>query len=172
MKSVAQRRRRRGGGGILRWRAECPYCGSQFARREYFHSGQRRCGGCGALLKPAEPANMMGNLFFGIPLGLAIVSVMFYLQAHGAPTIEAKLKIALAIAAILVVFLGVAAWAWPIITPFEPPLSRCWHCNIELVHRFPLCPRCNAPAQPLPQVHVAQLRACGSDESPATPGSP
>jgi hypothetical protein len=93
---------------------------------------------------------------------------------YGAPTTREKLIIAGVIAAILFVHLGVGAWAWPIITPFEPPLSRCWHCGVELVHRFPLCPRCNAPAQPLPKLHVARLAritACESGESPATPDS-
>ena len=115
---------------------------------------------------------MIGNLAFGVPLGLSVVSVMLYLQIHGAPTMKEKLIIGVAVAAILVVWFGIAAWAWPIITPFESPLWRCWYCNVELVHRFPLCPRCNAPAQPLPRVHIARLRACGSDGSPARPGSP
>ena len=156
------------GSQLLRWRAACPYCGSRFARREYFHTGQRRCGGCGALLKAAEPANMLGNLAFGIPLGLAIVSVIFYLQMYGAPTMREKLIVAGVIAAILIVHLVVGAWAWPFITPFQTPLWRCWYCNVELVHRFPRCPQCRAPAQALPRVHIARIKACGSDESPAT----
>jgi hypothetical protein len=107
---------------------------------------------------------MIGNLAFGIPLGLSVVSIMFYLQVFGAPTMQAKLTIAAAIAGMLIVYFGIAAWAWPFITPFEAPLWRCWHCGVELVHRFPLCPRCNAPAQPLPKLHVARLlTACESD---------
>jgi len=72
---------------------------------------------------------------------------------------QEKLTIAAAIAGMLIVYFGIAAWAWPFITPFESPLWRCWHCGVELVHRFPLCPRCNAPAQPPPKLHVARVQS-------------
>jgi DNA-directed RNA polymerase subunit RPC12/RpoP len=160
-----------GRGGLLRWRAACPYCGSRFARREYLHSGRRRCGGCDAWLKPAEPANMLGNLAFGVPLGLALFGVMLYVQTVGAPTLEDKLKVAGVVIIILGVQFAIAAWVWPFITPFETLLWKCWNCQIELMHRYAICPRCGAPPKPVPRMRQARVIACGSDESPARSGS-
>src|SRR5688500_11744908 len=118
---------------LTRWRATCPYCGSQFARREYLHSGPRRCGACDARLKPAEPANTYGNLAFGVPLGLSVVAVLFYAQVVGAPTLKDKLIIAAVIALLFAVHLGVGFWAWPFITPFAPMPRQCWRCGYEMV---------------------------------------
>ncbi|MEA2710133.1 MAG: hypothetical protein QOF78_2734 [Phycisphaerales bacterium] len=110
---------------------------------------------------------MIGNLVFGVPLGISIVAVMIYLQIFGAPTLEAKLKVAAVVALIFIVDLGLAALLWPFVTPFESPLWKCWNCDVELIHRYALCPRCGAPPKPVPQVRAARVMACGSDESPA-----
>ena len=101
---------------------------------------------------------MLGNLFFGVPLGLSIVAIMVYVQVNGAPTMEARLKLAAVTIVLLAVFFGVAAWVWPFITPFEATLWRCWHCNVELTHRFPLCPRCGAPSRAAPATTVRAAR--------------
>ena len=153
---------------LLRWRAACPYCGSRFPRSEYFHSGPRRCGGCDATLKPAEPANMLGNLAFGVPLGLAVFALITYLGVAGAPTIRAKVTIAVVVVVLLAIYFGFAAWVWPFITPFAATLWRCWNCRVELVHRFPLCPRCGAPSRMAPTVRAGKVIPSGSDGSPAT----
>jgi len=115
---------------------------------------------------------MLGNLLFGVPLGFSVVGLMTYLAVAGAPTLEAKLTLATIVVVFLAVFFGVAAWAWPFITPFAATLWQCWHCRVELVHRFPLCPRCGAPSAAAPtKVRVGAVIPCESDESPATSGS-
>jgi len=158
-------------GRIFRWRAACPYCGSRFARLEFFRSGRRRCGACDAMLKPAEPANWLGNLAFGVPLGLALVVVMTYVTIHGAPTRREKLAVAAAVAVILFIQHVVATWAWPYITPFAPIVRQCWNCKMELVHRYANCPRCGAQPNPLPKLRAARVIPCGSVGSPATSDS-
>ena len=142
-------------------------------RSEYFRSGQRRCGACDATLKPAEPANMLGNLVFGVPLGLSIfVLIAVFAEPDGPMTMESKLKLAAAILAVVALFSGVAAWAWPFGTPFEASLWQCWNCRLELVHHFPICPRCNAPSRSAPtKPRAARVIPSGSGESPATSGS-
>jgi len=116
---------------------------------------------------------MLGNLFFGVPLGLSIVGFMTYLGVAGAPTMQAKLALLAVVVVFIAVYLGIASLAWPIITPFEATLWRCWNCSVELTHRFPLCPRCGAPSRAAPTrpPRVGQVIPSGSDESPTTSGS-
>ena len=109
------------------------------------------------MLKPAEPANMIGNLVFGIPLGIAISAVLLYASIVGAPTLRAKLVIAGVVVAILAVETVVAVLIWPFITPFEPMRRRCWHCGWDLLHRFTPCPRCGAPPRPVPTMRAARV---------------
>jgi hypothetical protein len=118
---------------------------------------------------------MIGNLAFGIPLGLSVVGFMTYLGVAGAPTPEAKLRLAAVVVVFLAIYFGIAAWVWPFITPFAATLWQCWSCRVELVHRFPLCPRCGAPSRGAPSPtttpRIGKVIPSGSDESPATSGS-
>ena len=110
---------------------------------------------------------MIGNLVFGIPLGLTVLCILTYIGSAGAPTLEAKLTLAAVIIVVVGAQLLLGLWAWPYITPFAPPLWRCWNCQIELVHRFPLCPNCNAPSKPVANLRAAHVIPSESVGSPA-----
>jgi hypothetical protein len=109
------------------------------------------------MLKPAEPANMIGNLAFGIPVGMAIVAVGLYLTIVGAPTTRAKLTVAAVVVLILGVETMLSSWAWPFVTPFEAMRRRCWHCGWDLLHRYTPCPRCAAPPKPVPKIRAGRV---------------
>ena len=167
----------------VRWRSRCPYCDGVFARSEYFHAGPRRCGGCGATIKPAEPWNTCGNVAFGVPIAFGVVAVAIVGLAVGIETVGRALVV---LAMCGVVFaLGIAA-GWivcPYITPFTPVPRTCGRCGYDRrgIGRAP-CPECGTPpvadklretklrAAPAPS--LLRARANGSAGSPATAVSP
>src|SRR5438034_3231640 len=116
----------------MRYRARCPFCGARLSPSEFFHSGQRRCGCCDALIMPEPRLNNITNLIAGVTVAgmiLAMVGLIVLLSPSNSIALAVTL-VGLALIAWITAVVG--RYYFPFVTPFVPaptPPRLCEQCG-------------------------------------------